>query len=270
MTDDGLIAAGSWNTQLTWMDAAAVPPGSNELHVFTPRPGKCVEINALWFNAVTGLAEHLPQAHADDAKRFADIAKRVKRSFTRRFWNPDAGCLFDHVFIGHDGNTHKDASVRPNQCLAVSLPRSPLAKAKQQSVMRIVGQKLLTPAGLRTLPEDHPAFHPFYSGGQYDRDQAYHQGTIWPWLIGPYAEGVLRAGGFTKKARQEAAAAIAPLLAFMQDRGVGQLYEIHQAAPPQGQSTDTPPEQRHPPRGCFAQAWSVAEVLRVLSLIETG
>ena len=120
--------------------------------------------------------------------------------------------------------------------------------------MRVVTEQLLTDAGLRTLPTDHPAYHPWYAGVQYQRDEAYHQGTIWPWLIGPYAEGVLRAGGFSDKARRQAWSAIGPMLGFMQRRGVGQLYEIHQAQPVAGQ---------HPPRGCFAQAWSVAEVIRV-------
>jgi len=258
MDDDGLIAAGGPDTQLTWMDAAAVPPGSDQLHVFTPRPGKAVEINALWHHALRGLGDALPKNKKDDAQRCAQRAAKVKRSFGKVFWNQDAGCLFDHVYVTEAGEVVRDASVRPNQCLAVSLPHSPLAKAKQKQVMAVVTDKLLTPVGLRTLPEDDADFHPCYAGNQYERDTAYHRGTIWPWLIGPYAEGVLRSGGFSAKARQAAHDALSPLVEFLQTRGLGQLYEIHQARPIDGQ---------HPPRGCFAQAWSVAEALRVWAML---
>lgn len=258
MDDDGLITAGDRRTQLTWMDAAAAPPGSSDLHIFTARHGKAVEINALWFNALQGLSETLPDALAATAGRFGNLANKTKRSFNKVFWNDDAGCLFDHVYVDEQGHTVRDASVRPNQCFAVSLPRSPLSKARQQSVMRVVTDKLLTPMGLRTLAADDPAFHPWYAGNQYERDAAYHQGTIWPWLIGPYAEGLLRAGGFSDQAKRDAAGAIEPLLSFMAGRGLGQLYEIHQAQPVDGQ---------HPPRGCFAQAWSVAEVLRIHAML---
>jgi len=140
----------------------------------------------------------------------------------------------------------------------VSLPHAPLAKAKQKQVMAVVTEKLLTPVGLRTLPEDDPNFHLWYAGIQYERDAAYHRGTIWPWLIGPYAEGVLRAGNFSGKAKQAARDALEPMIDFLQTRGLGQLYEIHQARPIDG---------HHPPRGCFAQAWSVAETLRVWALL---
>lgn len=258
MEDDGLIAAGDWNTQLTWMDAAAVPPGSDQLHVFTPRQGKAVEINALWYHALMGLSEALPRKHKDTADVCAKRAAKVKRSFTRLFWNDEAGCLFDHVYVTPGGGVVRDASIRPNQCLAVSLPHSPLARAKQQRVMAVVTDKLLTPAGLRTLPKDDAEYHPWYAGIQYERDAAYHRGTIWPWLIGPYAEGVLRAGNFSAKAKHSAREALAPLIDFLQARGLGQLYEVHQAQAIDG---------HHPPRGCFAQAWSVAEVLRVWALL---
>jgi len=258
MDEDGLIAAGGWDTQLTWMDAAALPPGSDQLHVFTPRPGKAVEINALWHHALRGLGDALPGKWKDDAQRCAQRAAKVKRSFGQVFWNQDAGCLFDHVYVTGAGEVVRDGSIRPNQCLAVSLPHAPLARAKQKQVMAVVTEKLLTPVGLRTLPEDDPDYHPWYAGNQYERDAAYHRGTIWPWLIGPYAEGVLRSGGFGAKARQAAHDALSPLVEVLQTRGLGQLYEIHQAQPIDG---------RHPPRGCFAQAWSVAEVLRVWAMI---
>ena len=150
--------------------------------------------------------------------------------------------------------------MRPNQIFAVSLPRSPLPRTKQQKLLKQVEEKLLTPYGLRTLPPDDPNYHGHYGGSQFDRDAAYHQGTVWPWLIGAYAEGVLRVGRFKPEAKAEACSVIAPVLAMLAGKGpfasLGQLHEIHEGDPP------------HRPVGCIAQAWSVAEVLRVQNLIE--
>jgi glycogen debranching enzyme len=129
-------------------------------------------------------------------------------------------------------------------------------------VLETVRNKLLTPVGLRTLPEDDPSFHPYYTGPQPQRDEAYHQGTIWGWLIGPYAEGVLRVNGFSGKARARARAALTPLLDRLTGEGLGQLAEVFEAQPDA--------DGRYRPVGCIAQAWSVAEVLRVLTLIERG
>ncbi|MEL7088329.1 MAG: amylo-alpha-1,6-glucosidase, partial [Planctomycetota bacterium] len=133
-------------------------------------------------------------------------------------------------------------------------------------VLAAIRDHLLTPVGLRTLPADDPHYHPHYTGPQFDRDGAYHRGTVWPWLLGPYAEGVLRAGKFSKKAKTEAAGVLQPLLDRLLDEGLGQLHEIHDAAAGRdGQSSGG-----HAPRGCPAQAWSVAEVVRVRRLIEAG
>ncbi len=250
MDDDGLIAAGETHTQLTWMDAAT---GDT---VFTPRPGKAVEINALWHYGLCAAAEHLADARPADAQHFASLAKRARHAFPRVFWNDDVGGLFDHVWIDPAGRRHRDESVRPNQVFAVSLAHSPLGQTKQRQVVRLLRERLLTPFGLRTLPPDDPHYHPRYTGPQFQRDEAYHQGTIWPWLIGPYAEAVLRVGKFSGRARAEARAAIAPLLDRLVGDGLGQLHEVHEAEPP------------HRPVGCIAQAWSVAEVLRLWRLIE--
>ncbi|MEM8739281.1 MAG: amylo-alpha-1,6-glucosidase [Planctomycetota bacterium] len=261
MDADGLITAGDHHAQLTWMDAAC---GDT---VFTPRPGKCVEINALWFSNLTGLADLLAD-RPRDADRFAKLAVRVKRSFNQIFWSEDWQRLIDHVTPVGD----VDPALRPNQVIACALARTPLSLAKRKAVLKAVGGALLTPMGLRTLPPDDPNYHPHYGGPQFDRDRAYHQGTVWPWLIGPYAEAILRVGRFSKKARIQAAAAVQPLLNRLMDEGLGQLAEIHDADPrPAPESAGQPPEGQppsHAARGCPAQAWSVAEVLRVLALIE--
>ncbi|MFA9479648.1 amylo-alpha-1,6-glucosidase [Phycisphaerales bacterium AB-hyl4] len=273
MDDDGLIFAGTNHTQLTWMDAACGDV------VFTPRPGKCVEINALWHHALCALADHLDQrplksagkqsdATASNAISPADLRKladKVKRSFNKRFWNAEGKCLYDH--IADDGHTipRIDTSIRPNQAFVVASAYCPLPVTKQRQVLKAVRDQLLTPVGLRTLPDDDRAYHPHYTGDQFRRDEAYHQGTIWPWLIGAYAEGVLRVGKFSDKARKEAMLAIAPLLEHLQSEtsppapgGVGQLAEIYEAQPDS--------HANHRPVGCPAQAWSVAEVLRICKL----
>jgi len=245
--DDGLIVAGHAGTQLTWMDAAC---GGT---VFTPRHGKAVEINALWYNALVRLAEL-----SRPGRHYAQLARKVRASFPCTFHNPRTGGLYDHVTP--DGQ--RDESVRPNQIFAVSLPHSPLHADQREGVLDLVRDRLLVPMGLRTLPPDDPHYHPRYTGDQFHRDAAYHQGAVWPWLIGPYAEAVLRVHGFSADARRRAARAIAPLLEQLtatDDRpcALGQLHEIYEA-----DFTD-----RARPVGCFAQAWSIAEVLRVSQLI---
>ena len=248
---DGLITAGGPGTQLTWMDAACGGV------VFTPRHGKAVEINALWHSALVGMAERFAESDRGTAAHYNKLAGRVRRAFAKVFWNDDAKCLFDHVWQDDQGQSHIDASIRPNQIFAASLARSPLPQAKQKHVVACVERHLLTPYGLRTLPESDGAYHAEYRGEQMRRDEAYHQGTIWPWLIGAYAEAVLRTGKFSDAAKAQARAAITPLLDFMHDRSIGQLYEIHEAQPP------------HRPVGCFAQAWSVAEVLRIHAMLDS-
>ncbi len=248
---DGLIAAGNVNTQLTWMDAACGDV------VFTPRHGKAVEINALWYNALVGMAERVKSFDKSSADHYTRLAQRSKRAFTKVFFDDGLGYLIDHVWSDEEGVEYPDKTLRPNQIFAASLPYSPLPRTKQVQVVNAVREQLLTPYGLRTLPENDPAYHPYYTGDMFHRDEAYHQGTVWPWLIGPYAEAVLRVGKFSSSAREEAFEAIKPLLDQISGEGLGQLHEIHEAAAP------------HRPVGCIAQAWSVAEVLRVLRLIES-
>lgn len=252
VTGDGLVTAGSPNTQLTWMDAAC---GDT---VFTPRHGKAVEINALWYSALVGVSDALGDEHRAEATHFKKLSARIKRSFPKVFWNEEADCLIDHVWTDDEGNEHPDYSIRPNQSFVASLPHSPLPMTKCRVILKAVAEKLLTPFGLRTLPEDDPSYHARYTGNQFIRDGAYHQGTVWAWLIGPYAEGVLRCGKFSDAARREAAEIIRPLLDNLADVELGQLHEIYEA------------EEPHRPVGCIAQAWSISEVLRVVRMIERG
>ncbi len=247
---DGLVVAGSATSQLTWMDAAI------EGVAFTPRHGKAVEINALWYHALVGIGELAVDRDPALCERLRTLAAQVRQSFNDTFWDGSRGALRDHVTIDQEGRTRADAALRPNQIFAVSLPHSPLSTNRQRSVLRVVRQSLLTPFGLRTLPPDDPEYQGRYSGSRFDRDAAYHRGTVWPWLIGPYAEAILRCGGFEPRAKEEARVAVAPLWHFFGGDGLGQLHEIHEGDPP------------HRPVGCVAQAWSVAELLRVLRLLE--
>ena len=236
MDADGLITQGDANTQLTWMDAK-----TNDV-AFTPRQGKPVEINALWYHALVLLGE-------------TELAGRVKASFVREFWNERGGYLFDVI----DGE-HRDASIRPNQIFAVSLANSMLSKAQQAAVVETVKNHLLTPVGLRSLSPEDAKYEPTYSGPQFGRDRAYHNGTIWAWLIGPFLEAYLRVKGSSKQSRETAKGWLTPLVEQMDAIGgagcVGQIAEIYEAVEP------------HRPVGCFAQAWSVAEVLRLAAMLD--
>lgn len=242
MDGDGLISAGNENTQLTWMDA------KRDGITFTPRYGKAVEINALWYNAVLRCAEVMT---GPKSKKYEQFAKRAKRSFTKLFWDDQLGFMLDHVCPDH-----KDRSLRPNQLFAVSLPNSPLPLTKQKKVIAIVKKHLLTPMGIRTLPINDPNYHGNYTGSLFERDKSYHQGTVWAWLIGPYVEGLLRANRFSKKSQQEAKQTILQMHLELSRHSLGQLHEIYDG--------DNP----HTPRGCIAQAWSIAELLRVTIMVE--
>lgn len=254
MDDDGLISAGSASTQLTWMDAAS------DGKPFTPRHGKAVEINALWHSALVSLSQQLPDNSADKKQRYGEIAARAKKSFGKLFWDEQKGYLADHIWCDENG-LHYDWSLRPNQIFAAAVKHSPLSLQHQKKVIAAVRQNLLTPVGLKTLPANDPNYHGSYAGNQYQRDSAYHQGTIWPWLIGPYGEAVLRVGKFSDATQKQATKAIEPLLAMLTDEksiapgAIGQLSEIHEANSP------------HRAVGCPAQAWSVGELLRVTELI---
>ena len=238
--DDGLLLSGESGVQLTWMDAKVGD------YVVTPRQGKAVEIQALWYNALR-VMEELAGKFGDRAnkKRFGDMALRAKRSFENLFWNEQAGCLYD--VVNGDG---RDASIRPNQTLAVSLKHSMLSRDKSKRVVEVVERELLTPYGLRSLAPSDPEYRPRYEGGVWDRDTAYHQGTVWPWLMGPFITAYVRANGGTKRARERARDLLRPLQDHLSDAGLGHISEIVDAQSP------------HEPRGCIAQAWSVAEILR--------
>ena len=243
MDTDGLITAGNPSTQLTWMDAA------RDGVVFTPRYGKAVEINALWYNALASCAELMT---GKAAKRYAAMAGKAKRSFTKVFWMEKRGHLADHVI-----DAYTDPALRPNQTLAVSLPHSPLSKPRQKKLMQAVRDALYTPMGMRTLSPDHPSYRGRYEGTLFDRDGAYHQGTAWPWLIGPFIEGWLRAFDFSAKSRKEAKQMLQPLIDELNHHALGTIHEIYDGDEPQRA------------QGCIAQAWSVSEVLRAALLIES-
>ncbi|BAM02296.1 amylo-alpha-1,6-glucosidase [Phycisphaera mikurensis] len=251
---DGLIVAGGADTQLTWMDAACPTPAHPGGEVFTPRGGKPVEVNALWVSNLAGAAAVLP-----GGERYAAAAQHAAASFLATFWSDGLGRLVDRVSAAGEA----DATLRPNMLIAAALERSPLSAAQRSAVVAAAeAGGLVTPVGLRTLPPSDPAYHPRMAGAPHERDGAYHRGTIWPWLIGPYAEAVLRAGGFSAAARAKAAAAVAPLRAYAgaSDAAcLGQLPENFDAEPDAG--------GRWVPRGCPAQAWSVAEVRRVAALL---
>jgi len=236
---DGLLHAGEPGVQLTWMDARVGD------WVVTPRHGKPVEIQALWYNALCILADLRKRAGnvAEGASLLAR-AKQVKERFVEVFWNAEASCLFDVV----DGD-RKDPSIRPNQVFALSLPYPLLPKDKARAVLAVVEQKLLTPYGLRSLAPDDPAYRGRYEGSPSSRDGSYHQGTVWSWLLGPYADALIKTNGAvgTPKGRK----AIEGLTPHLFEAGLGTISEIFDGNAP------------HAPRGCPAQAWSVGEALRV-------
>jgi predicted glycogen debranching enzyme len=237
---DGLLRQGAEGYQLTWMDAKV------DDWVVTARRGKAVEINALWYNALTILSRWECDL-GDQARsgKYADAAARARESFNQRFWFEDGGYLYDVI----DGPTGDDSACRPNQVLAISLPNPILDRARWEPVMQIVHDRLLTAVGLRSLAPGSADYKARYFGDLRTRDAAYHQGTVWAWLIGPWIDAWLKmhpddhAG-----ARRFLDGLIAHLPAF----GVGSIAEIFDAEAP------------YTPRGCIAQAWSVAETLRCL------
>lgn len=236
---DGLLAQGDPRFALTWMDAKLGD------WVITPRRGKAVEINALWYNALSCLERWSRQAGQHGrADELARLAQRTRQSFNQRFWNAQTGHLYDVV----DGENGDDPACRPNQLLALSLPNPVLEEIYWQPILKIVRERLLTPFGLRTLSPDDPDFKANYHGDLRTRDAAYHQGTVWPWLIGPFIDAWLRV---YPEQRTEARGFLAPLLEkHLREACVGSISEIFDAVDP------------FTPRGCIAQAWSVAEVLR--------
>jgi predicted glycogen debranching enzyme len=232
---DGLLYAGEPGVQLTWMDAKVGD------WVVTPRIGKPVEINALWFNALETMASLAPVVKKT-AGPYAKLAAQVKESFSK-FWNASAGCCYDVIDSPGIGN---DASLRPNQIFAVSLPQSPLTPEQQKLVVDFCARRLVTSYGLRSLAQGEPSYQGHYGGGVRERDGAYHQGTVWGWLLGPFVLAHLRVYGD----RTAALSFLEPLGQQINTYGLGTLSEICDGDPP------------FTPRGCIAQAWTVGEVLR--------
>lgn len=235
--EDGLLTQGAEDYQLTWMDAKVGD------WVVTPRRGKAVEVNALWYNALRCMARWASVLDEDGVEACAREAERVARAFNERFWYPAGAHLYDVV----DGEEGDDPSLRPNQVLAISLPHPVLDRGRWEPVLAAVEEHLLTPYGLRSLAPQEAEYRPEYFGDLRARDAAYHQGTVWGWLMGPYldARAKVRPGRGPSE-RQ----VMAGLLAHLREACLGQVSEIFDAEPP------------HTPRGCVAQAWSVAELLR--------
>ncbi len=232
---DGLLQAGEAGVQLTWMDAKVGD------WVVTPRMGKPVEIQALWYNALRVMEELSGDAH------YKDLADRARESFLRLFWNESAGCLYDVV----DGS-RCDASIRPNQIFAASLFHGMLSRDQAKSVVAVVEEQLLTPYGLRTLAPDDPQYRGRYEGDALSRDGAYHQGTVWPWLMGPFLSAYLKVNEGSAAAAEQASRWLAELRRYIAEEGVGQIPEVFDGDAP------------HRGGGCMAQAWSVAEILRIV------
>jgi predicted glycogen debranching enzyme len=236
---DGLLRAGAPGVQLTWMDAKVGQ------WVVTPRSGKAVEINALWCNALWIMAQLAEQTgNNPDARRYDDAAHATAQVFGNRFWFDDGQYLYDVVDAPAGAAT--DSSLRPNQLVALSLPYRILDDVRARMVLRTCERELLTSYGLRTLDPDDPRYVGHYRGDQRRRDAAYHQGTVWPWLLGAFARSHFNLYGNVIWASSY----LAPLEQHLADAGIGQISEIFDADAP------------HMPQGCVAQAWSVAEVLR--------
>lgn len=240
--DDGLLYAGEKGWQLTWMDAKI---GDD---VFTPRIGKPVEIQALWYNALKIMEGFAKEFRDKDGKhQYKKMANEVKKSFNKEFWNKDGEFLYD--FINGD---EKNSDIRPNQIFAVSLKHSMLSMFRAKKVVQTVERKLFTPVGLRSLSKDNPQYQGIYIGNPYKRDSSYHQGTVWAWLMGAFVTSLERTYPKGRKYKQYVNKILEGFEAHLRDEGIGQISEIFDGDEP------------HEPRGCFAQAWSVAEILRVI------
>lgn len=236
---DGLLFSGEPGVQLTWMDAKI---GN---WVVTPRHGKPVEIQALWYNALRVMEQLAGKFKDNRAKeKYAAMADRARDSFNALFWNEATGCLYDVV-----NGEARDASVRPNQIFAISLKNSLVSQERGAEILRVVERELLTPRGLRTLSPNDTQYHGRYEGNPASRDSVYHQGTVWPWLMGPYITAYVKTFG-TKRGRAAMAQWLKSFETHLDKGCLGQVSEIFDGDAP------------HEPRGCIAQAWSVAEILR--------
>lgn len=250
---DGLLKAGVEGLALTWMDAKTDV-------CYTPREGKPVELAALWFNALHCMAFFESQLeHEDESDYFTAMADKTERSFQEKFWNEDLEYCYDVIDCGKS-RREKDSSLRPNQLIAASLNWSPLTSEQRFLVVEACSTTLLTSNAIRTLAPKSKGYRGVYAGDVFDRDSSYHQGTGWTWLLGPFIHAHLRVFGDREKSREF----LLPLIrSHLNDAGVGQVSELFDGNPP------------HRARGCIAQAWSVAELLRAwiatepdLSLLE--
>lgn len=237
---DGLLQAGAEGLALTWMDAKTDV-------VYTPREGKAVELAALWFNALHCMAFFAGELeHEDESDQYTAMADQTERSFQEKFWNEDLDYCYD-VIDGGKSRKEKDVSLRPNQLIAASLNWSPLTPEQRFLVVEACATQLLTTNAIRTLSPDSAEYQGVYNGDIFCRDKAYHQGAGWAWLLGPFVLAHLRVFGDREMAREF----LLPLLrSHLNDAGVGQISEIFDGDPP------------NRARGCIAQAWSVAEILR--------
>jgi predicted glycogen debranching enzyme len=239
--DDGLLFSGEPGVQLTWMDAKVGD------RVVTPRHGKPVEIQALWYNALRVMEDLAERFNDPNAKlEYGTMADKACASFNKRFWNEQAGCLYDVI-----NGEIRDASIRPNQIIAISLTNTMVATERAKSILNVIERELLTPRGLRTLSPSDPNYIGRYEGAPGTRDGAYHQGTVWPWLIGPYITASVKTLG-RKAGRTLAATWLENFQQHLHEACLGQVSEIFDGDAP------------HAPRGCVAQAWSVAELLRAI------
>jgi predicted glycogen debranching enzyme len=234
---DGLLYAGEPGEQLTWMDAKV---GGR---VVTPRMGKPVEVNALWLNAATTMAQ-FARALGRDAARYEGLAERARTGFAK-FWNSEKQFCFD-VIDAPGSPDGKDAALRPNQILAVSLPETALTEEQQRAIVDVCSRELLTSFGLRSLGRNEAGYQGRYGGSPEDRDGAYHQGTVWGWLLGPFALAHFR----VYRNASEAMSFLEPMFGHIKAAGLGTAGEIFDGDPP------------FTPNGCIAQAWTVGETLR--------
>ena len=242
VSDDGLLYAGKKDTQLTWMDAKAGDV------VFTPRIGKPVEIQALWYNALCIMADFAERfGDQKDGEKYLQMADKAKQSFNYEFWNENEDCLFDVI-----DDEQKDASIRPNQIFAVSLPNTMLSIGKAQKIVQKVESELLTPFGLRSLSPKNLRYRSKCTGTPFERDSAYHEGTVWSWLIGSFIDAYRKVNANGQQTEDRVQEILQNFKTHLTEAGIGQISEIFDGAAP------------HKPRGCIAQAWSVGEILRVI------
>jgi len=240
VTEDGLLYAGEKGQQLTWMDARIGD------WVVTPRMGKPVEIQALWYNVLCIYSELLTlNKEEGDAAAFSLKAGKIKDSFNQLYWYEEGNYLYDVI----DEHNKPDASIRPNQLFAISLPFMLIDdQVKASAILHIVTQHLYTPVGLRSLSPQDSSYTGVYDGNPYKRDSSYHQGTVWSWLLGPYIDALMKIPGSVQKAE----IVIDNFAYHLQEAGIGSISEIFDGDAP------------HFPRGCIAQAWGVAELMRVI------